>query len=435
MLMFQARNAARSLRRNPVLSILLIGGIGLGIAVSTAFITTYYVLAGDPIPHKSDVLFYVELDSWSPQKPFNDQKPELPPAQITYRDMRGLMESDIPTYQGGAFQSRLSVQPPGENSRPFQADVRLCFGDFFRMFDLPFAFGGPWDSEADRGLEPVVVIDDETNRRVFGGEDSVGRTIRVENRDFTVVGVLERWRPDIKFYDPTSAYSAPEQVYLPFNHAEELELNSWGNVSNWKFYQGDTFANFLESESVWIQMWVQLDTPEQKQAYGDFLDAYVLEQKKLGRFERPLNNLLLTVNDWIVQQEVVPNQAKAMLVISLLFLIVCSVNLIGILLGKFLARAPEAGVRRALGASRGSIFLQHIVECEVVGLLGGILGVSLSTVALAIINRLFEDLTFRLDLNMVLAGLALSLVAGLIAGVYPSWRICRVEPARYLKLQ
>jgi putative ABC transport system permease protein len=115
---------------------------------------------------------------------------------------------------------------------------------------------------------------------------------------------------------------------------------------------------------------------------------------------------------------------------------VSSVNLIGILLGKFLSRAPEIGVRRALGASRRSVFIQHIVECELVGVLGGILGLGLSVIALKVINRMFENQTpFVLDFNMVAAALFLSLVAGLVAGVYPAWRICRVAPARYLKLQ
>jgi putative ABC transport system permease protein len=82
------------------------------------------------------------------------------------------------------------------------------------------------------------------------------------------------------------------------------------------------------------------------------------------------------------------------------------------------------------------VFLQHIVECEVIGLLGGALGIGLSVVALELINGLFDGMfAFGLDANMILAGLLLSLVAGLIAGLYPSWRICRVAPAIYLKDQ
>ena len=67
---------------------------------------------------------------------------------------------------------------------------------------------------------------------------------------------------------------------------------------------------------------------------------------------------------------VVPAQIQAMTTVSLLFLAVCSLNLVGLLLGKFLSRIPEVSVRRALGASRLQVFWQHIVECEVVGVIG-----------------------------------------------------------------
>jgi len=437
MLTYQIKNAIRSIKRNPALSLLLIAGIGLGIAVSTAFITTYYLMAGDPIPHKSDDLFYVEMDSWNPERPYDDEHPERPPKQVTYRDARGIMESDIPTLQTVMFGASLTVQPESENEQPYREDIRMCFNDFFAMFEVPFLYGGPWSDGADENAERVAVISAEANRKLFGGEDSVGRSLRIENEIYTVAGVVDNWRPQSKYYDPTRfAFGEPEAIYLPFNLVEPLEIDSAGNDSNWKFYDGDEFADWLQSESVWLQMWVQLDTREQREEYQDFLDAYALEQKKIGRFQRPVNNLLLDVMATMTQFEVVPDEAKALLLISIMFLVVCSVNLIGILLGKFLARAPEVGVRRALGASRRSVFMQHIVECEVVGLLGGVLGVGLSLIALDLINRLFDNqFSFHLDFNMVMAGLFLSLVAGLVAGIYPSWRICRVAPATYLKEQ
>ena len=437
MLAYQIKIALKSLRRNPALSALVICGIGLGIAVSTAFITTYYLMAGDPIPHKSDQLFYVEIDAWDPDYPFDEAHPERPPNQITYRDLRGLMESDIPTYQSGMFKSSLTIQPEGEDDRPYRARTRMCFSDFFQMFEVPFEYGGGWGPSVAENQEPVVVIDRETNQRLFGGEDSVGSKVRINNRDFTVVGVIGHWRPDIKYYDlNNNTVEAPEEIYIPFNHLEAMEISSTGNSMGWKFYPGNEYQDFLQSESTWLQMWVQLDDRWQYEEYAAFLDAYALEQKKLGRYGRPVNNVLLSVTDYMKVEEAVPDEARILLIIAILFLVVCSVNLIGILLGKFLARAPEVGVRRALGASRLSVFLQHIVECEVVGLLGGALGIALSWFALQLINRLFDNaVAFHLDLTMVFAAFGLSLVAGLIAGLYPAWRICRVAPATYLKLQ
>ena len=437
MLIYQIKNAIRSMKRNPALSLLLIAGIGLGIAVSTAFITTYYLMAGDPIPHKSEQLFYVEMDSWNPERPYDDDHPNRPPVQMTYRDAMGIMESGIPTLQSAMFKASLTVQPDSENDKPYREEIRMCFNDFFAMFEVPFLFGGAWSDGADTEAEHVAVISAETNRKLFGGENSVGRTLRIENETYTIVGVVDEWRPQITYSDPNNfPFEEPESIFLPFSLVVPLEIDSAGNDSNWKFYEGDEFSDWLESESVWLQMWVQLDDRQQREEYQAFLDAYASEQKKIGRFQRPVNNLLLDVMATMRQFEVVPDEARALLLISIMFLVVCSVNLIGILLGKFLSRAPEIGVRRALGASRRSVFMQHIVECEVIGVLGGLLGIGLSVIALDLINRIFDNqFAFYLDLNMVMAALLLSLVAGLVAGIYPSWRICRVAPASYLKEQ
>ena len=99
------------------------------------------------------------------------------------------------------------------------------------------------------------------------------------------------------------------------------------------------------------------------------------EQKKLGRFPHKTDNRVTPLLGLMEELQVVPPQTKALAAISLLFLAVAALNLIGLFLGKFLARASIVGVRRALGASRGTIFVQHLVECELMGLLGGTLGV------------------------------------------------------------
>jgi putative ABC transport system permease protein len=431
------RIALKSLRRNPILSALAVGGIGLGIGVSTTFVTTMYTFEGHPIPHKDASLRYVQMDSWDPDRSWDDEDPSRIPDQMTYLDVRGIMASDIPTYKSGMYKALLTVHPDEESQRPYRARVRMCFADFFPMFEIPFMFGGGWDRGADAGPEPVIVIDAETNQRLFGGEDSVGRTVRIEDRDFTIVGVMAPWQPFPKYYDTHNGpFEDIESIFMPFNWVEPMEIRTAGNNSNWKGYDGDEFKDYLNSESTWLQMWVQLDGEQKVQEYQDFLEAYVLEQKKLGRFGRPIDNRLLTVRAWLEEQEVVPDEARSMVIIGLLFLIVSSVNLIGILLGKFLARSPEVGVRRALGASRKSVFMQHLIECEIIGVLGGAVGLALSFGGLRLIESLFEpDFNFILDVNMMLAGLGLALLSGFIAGVYPAWRICRIPPAVHLKVQ
>ena len=436
MFSYQLRLAWLSLRRNPILSLLMVGGIGLGIAVAMTFVTAYYVASGDPIPHKSDRLFYVQLDSWNPERPWDDDDPSEPPDQLTHMDMRGIMVSDIPTYQSGMYKTYLTVHPEGEGLRPFRKEVRMCFSDFFPMFELPFRYGSGWSRDEDQGPAPVIVLGPDMNQKLFGGEDSVGRTVRIEDREFRVVGVIEPWRPTPKYYDPHNGdFDDPEQIFMPFSWGEEMEIRTAGNTSSWGPY-GDEYQDLLKSEAIWLQMWVQLDSDEQREEYEAFLTAYVMEQKNLGRFQRPLNHRLRDVMAWLEFQQVMPSEANALLIIALLFLLVCSVNLIGILLGKFLGRAPEIGVRRALGASRRWVFVQHLIECEVIGIVGGVLGLMLSIVGLELLDRVYDSqLNFRLDMNMFWVALVLALLSAMIAGIYPAWRICRIEPGHYLKAQ
>jgi len=142
----------------------------------------------------------------------------------------------------------------------------------------------------------------------------------------------------------------------------------------------------------------------------------------------------------MAEVKIVPKQTTAMLAVSLLFLLICALNLIGLLLGKFLARAPEIGVRRAMGARRLDVFVQHIVECEMVALAGGAIGLALSLGGLWVVNLWTKAITQRADffqIDWTMAGFAAlaALAAGLVAGVYPALRVCRIPPATHLRMQ
>ncbi|HEX2163347.1 MAG TPA: ABC transporter permease [Thermoanaerobaculia bacterium] len=438
MLAYHLRLAWLSVRRHPVLSALIVAGIALGVGLSTWALTVRHVLSRNPLPHKDETLLYVRMDAWDPA--VDPPHTGGIPTQITYRDLRGIMESDLPLRQAGSYVSNLYVYPESPDVRPFRELVRLTWSDFFPMFEVPFRYGGPWDEAADARPEAVAVIGSEVNQTLFGGENSVGRTLRLRDREFTVVGVLDDWRPSIRVYDLTQNPTVPpEDIYIPFNWIEPMELQTSGNIDGWRSTDGETFAERIAaSESVFIQMWVELADPGDRAAYQSFLDAYAADQKRLGRFQRPLDNRLTPIPELMEELEVVPEQAQAMAAASLLFLLVCALNLIGLFLGKFLARAPQVGVRRALGASRWNVFLEHLLEAELVGLAGGALGLGLAAGGLALLNRamaeqLASDAYFRLDGTMLAAAVLLSLVAGLVAGLYPAWRICRVPPARHLK--
>lgn len=426
-----------SIRANPLLSLLMILAIAVGIGACMTTITVNYTMSGDPIPQKSDQLFYVQLDNWDPNDGGDDGFE--PPDQVTYTDAMALMNAGKAFRQAAMNRSGLVLTPGDEDQRPFSVEARNTFADFFSMFEPTFLYGSGWDSTADEAMEKVVVLNREINEQVFGGEDSVGRSVRMNGMDFRVVGVLDEWQPVPRFYDVTTGPFNPlEDVFIPFNIAIEYELPRNGNTNCWKPTDDEGFEAFKASECVWIQFWAELRDEQEEQDYMNFLNAYVEQQKELGRFPRPMNNRLDDVMEWMAREEVVPDDARVMLGLSVLFLIVCLLNTIGLLLAKFTRKAGDISVRRALGASKSDLFAQHMIEAGMIGLAGGIIGLGLSRLGLWGIEVLFgefvENLT-GMDWTMVFTAIGLAIAAALIAGLYPTWQACRVMPASQLKTQ
>jgi putative ABC transport system permease protein len=441
MFAYYLRLSLQSFRRNPGLTALMIMAIALGISVCMVTLTSYRAAARIPLPDKNDLLYVPNVDSWDPENPYDKDVPGNAPDLQTYRDTRALYASTIPDLKIMMFKAG-GVLSGGNKMDPEYVSARMTTGDFFAMFETPFLYGGGWNAKADEGPEPVIVLSKETNQKAFGGVDSVGKTVLWHDREFRVVGVLDDWEPAPKFFDVSNgSFDDPEQIYVPFTWGQVMELGSDGNTNCWKTEDIKSYQDFLNSECIWFENWVELRTPAKVAAYRKFLDDYVIEQKSKGRFQRPLNNHLYTIEGWMERNQVVGTDNKAMLIMAFAFLAVCLVNTVGLLLAKFLNAAPVAGVRRALGASRRDIFWQHLTESGVVavagGLAGGLLGVAGIWALRAWYGRFVQDLERVLptDFSTFAIAVGISLAAGLIAGFYPAWRIGRAAPASYLKVQ
>lgn len=438
MFRYYLKLAALSIRKNPMLSALMVAAIAVGIGACMTVVTVFYVMSGNPIPGKSEQLFYVQLDSWDPYDPYDDET-DLPPDQVTYRDATALLEAGRARRQVVSYQIGRIVEPGGDDALPFQVNGRATTADFFAMFDVPFLYGGGWDKAADDGKEQVVVLTRAINDRVFGGGDSVGRRVAMNGASYRVSGVADDWNPVPKFYDETTgAFNDAEEVFIPFSVAIDNELQGWGNTNCWQPVPDGGWPSFLDSECVWMQLWVELHGGQEVAEYSAFLDGYVESQKALGRFPRPLNNRLSDVMTHLSNQNVVDESVRILLVLASLFLIVCLLNTIGLLLAKVLRRTGDISLRRALGAPRSAVFIQFIVEAGLIGLVGGLVGIGLTWLGLAGVTRLYRGQDFvqklaQMDWVMLLTAIALAVAAALAAALYPTWRAVRVHPAAQLK--
>ncbi|MEP0174553.1 MAG: ABC transporter permease [Paraglaciecola sp.] len=430
--------AFKSFKRNPILSLLMVTAIALGIGASMTTITVNYLMSANPIPHKSEQLFHIQVDNWDPNNPFNDDEDALP-NQLTWTDATNLTHAKKALRQSAMSMSGAIIEPQDSESKPFEASIRLAYTDFFAMFEVPFLYGGPWDNNSDSNREQVVVLSKRTNESVFGGENSIGKDIVIAGRHFQVVGVIDTWEVMPKFYDVNNGpFNETEELFMPFSLKEDLELPNWGNNNCWKSPEGEGYAAFLRSECINTQMWVELPNAQAEAEYLDFLNNYVRSQKELGRFPRPLHNRLNDVMEWMERREVVEEDAKMMMWLSFMFLLVCLLNTIGLLLAKFTGKSSEIGLRLAVGASKADVFKQHIVETACIGLVGGVAGLGLTLVGLQGIKSLYGDFVddlASLDASMIVVALVIALVSSIAAGLYPTWRACNISPASQLKSQ
>ncbi len=438
MFKYNIKLAIKSMRRNPVMTLLMVAAIAVGIGVSMTTLSVYHMMSSNPIPEKSDVLFAVTLDSWNPLRPFDDDQPERAPHQLTFHDAERLMALAAGKRQTAMFESSLIIEPLSDDDLPFEAGARVTYGDFFQMFNVPFIYGSGWDKSADSAAEPVVVLTKKLNERLFGGENSVGKTLTMDGKSFRVVGVIDSWEPTPRFYDPINGgFQEVNEMFIPYSLTRVMELKSAGSDWGWKSEDIQSFEQWLNSESVWVQYFVELDSPAERDEYLDHLNAYVNDQKRLGRFERPLNNHIYNVEEWMVYHKVVARDARVLVGLSFLFLLVCLLSTIALTLTKFVGKNAETSLRRALGASRQMIFMQQIVEVGLIGLSGGLLGLLLVILGLQGISFLYDSTAgvVRLDWLMVLTAIGVAVASGVLAGLYPAWRVCNIPPATQLKTQ
>ncbi len=438
MLAYYLDLALRSLKRTPVLTGLMVLAIAVGIGANMTTLTVMHLLSGDPLPGRSAHLYYAQVDS--------DPTPESahlePLDMLDYQSAMDLWSARRADRQALIATSQLKVRAPEVNLPPLMSQMLSTTSDFFPMFEVPFRYGSGWTPQDDEKHARVAVISSALNDKLFHGENSVGRTLRLRDSDVRIVGVLAPWRPSPLFYevvggrfsngDTAGFYGKPEDVITPFNTGLDINDGNFQQFTCWGMPKNPGYLR--NSPCVWIGLWVQLGNDAKAAAYGEFLHAYAERQKALGRFnytDTRLRNLM----QWLDFNGVVPSDVKLQTWLALAFLAICLCNTVGLLLAKFLRRAGEIGVRRAMGASRRAVFMQCLTEAGMIGLLGGIGGWLLTLLGLWLVREqpvAYADLA-HLDVNMFAFTFVLSIAASLLAGALPALRASRIPPALQLK--
>lgn len=456
MLMLALESALRSIQRSPWVCALIALAIALGVGVTMPMVALYHNTSGNPIPDRSDNLYIMLLDNWDAEQGPWFNNPDLPPDFMTARDARALAASDLSSGVTVSYISLQSILSADEEVgvEPFHAEVRVTGRDFFDMFGVPIEYGAIWSEADEKAVQNVAVISYSTNQRLFGGGDNVGRNFKIGANIYTIVGIMPTWSLTPRIY-AMGNNARTEGVFVPLSDFRRSAIIP-SQTASLEISTPEVFDEaFLASETLFATLWLKLDSAQAVMDYRDFVDGYVAEQKSLGRFAKEkMNNQLHSATSWL---EISPNNEgtkrlyTVFIVIGIFFLLVCLLNLLNLLLGKFMASLPETSITRALGAPRVLIFFQYVFEVMILGAIGGLLSIWISkSVLSAMLWVYLENLPpefkevqsqvgtstayIQFDAYLLTITLIVALVASFLAALYPAIKACRMQPAEYLKI-
>ncbi len=430
--------ALRSSARSRALTALVIVLLGFGVSACMVSYAVFRVSTSDPLPGKSSRLYVPLIDNVGPSYNVYGEPNET----LSYMDAMALWHAHKARRQTLLYPTQWQVESDNPSVPAMTKTGDAVTADFFSMFDVPFRFGSGWTANDDAQHATMAVISRHLNEALFGGQNSVGQEIRLDGQLFRIGGVLEDWNPRPRFFDVGDGqgqYDDAGDIYIPFTRATDMKKDSTFiscpgdslafDESNWDAY--------LHSECDRIDAWVELATPADADRYREYLRHYAAEQQRLGRFSWPPNIRLLNMTDWLAYAAGTPRVASLSMLVSASFLLIVLVNVVGLMLARFMRRAPEIGIRRALGASRAAIYRQFLIEAATMGAVGGLFGVALTLLGVWGAGALFEPNIARLvhaDTSLVALTVLVAVAATVVSALYPTWRAAQTQPAWQIKI-
>ncbi len=407
-----------SIKRAPLPYALTILILSLGIGVFFANATLYYQLNSDPLPHKSDKLFF-PMTRMMPH-----QCHDCPPPRIlSYANVQKLSATEIPTAKAAMYSTDGYLRLDSTKA-PTPVSVRLTQPDFFRMFDVPMLHGSVWQ---DAKARQELILAKQMAEKIFGRSNVVGEKVLLDERYYTVIGVLDDWRMLPRLYDANNHnyVEDTEQVFMPletgydYNYLSNTQSHTMDDTDFRQLAtQGRTGALHQ------LQFWVQLDSPQQQQAYRQFMANLVAAEQKAGRHPSMPNNQLIPMRDIIQYFGGGSADIKAFALVTLLFLGVCLLNASHLSLNRYLSNQYEFSLRRALGASRLQLQQQILADVLLMTLCCALCGMGIAWGGIELLNYLWpaNRLFGRWDPTLLAALFVLTLSASYMVTLYPSLR-------------
>ncbi|MBZ0112260.1 MAG: ABC transporter permease [Thermoanaerobaculia bacterium] len=323
------------------------------------------------------------------------------------RDLPGVEETSFFRLHG-----YVSLYRNGEKLRSF---LKGTDASYWSILDFDLLEGRTFDATDFDQRRPVVVINRTTREKLFGRQSAVlGQSIEIDGRRFEIVGVVE----DV----PIVRIVAYSDLWVPYSTARNDDYQQQYRGDFMAILLAGSRADFPRIRAEFEARVAAMPPPDGfdvvrsgADTFFEFMSRQIfgdrMETSHAGRLR------------WLLT------------LLAFLFLLLPTLNLVNLNLSRILERASEIGVRRAFGASCGHLVVQFVIENVVLTLLGGLIGFLLSVLVLGVINRsgFIPYADFGVNLRVFLWGMLFAVVFGVLSGVFPAWRMARLDPVVSLK--
>jgi putative ABC transport system permease protein len=411
------RIALRHLRKQKLNTALHITGLTLGMSVCLLIaLFIQYELSFDTFHKKADRTYRVN-SVWtnSGRKDFHFSTP-VPMADALRRNVPGLDGVALAHPQAPEI---IEINP---EKKFLQSDIMLTTPELADIFTFEAIRG---DVKKSLAKPYTAVITESTAKKFFGNDDPVGKTFRYKNQFEITVGCLIRDLPGNTHLPASMLLS-----YIPDPRFFGTDVDNW---------------NFVMGTSTFVVVPPGYDMDLLQTALNGFADKHINSSQWLPKDLRAAFDLQPLKNVHFQQEYGGGGQTvKAINTrwlwffgsIGLAVLIIACINFMNLSTAQALTRAREVGVRKAIGAQKGQLLAQFIIEAWILAAVSGVLALIITGTSLPSINTLIgKKIPFSImeSPTMALWVVAGVVVVGILAGFYPAWIITKFNPVNTLK--
>lgn len=416
--------AFRSLWKNKGISIINIVGLSVGLACFALFLLDVInEYSFDRFHTKANRLYAVyegigEISGQPAQKMSNLPMPLGPalkadlPDVARFARLQGAGETFLVRTQNGVVEEQASFVDPA----------------FFELFSFPFVYG---NAASALGAANNVVLTEKMAQKLFGESNPMGKTLEInvaggtQFEPFTVSSVVQ---------DLPSNSSLQFGILMPFEKFAATErgraiATDWGQLSMQTFVELRPGSGLPKNQARMDQFFLK---------YYPDVEKSLRSAGLWNKPEPPVTFGLLPIQALHHDPNLGVNPSLSLILLAIggIILLIACINFTTLSIGRSAGRAREIGVRKIVGASRGQLSRQYLVEAILLSCVSMVLGIALAAVLLPVFNNLSDKyLTFNFqqfpELFWLIPGLAL--VVGLLAGTYPAFVLSGFSPLETLK--